>query len=189
MVLALTTPVYLLVIALHAPVRLSKRHMKILILLLKLGHVGTLINLTHETYIFANTIIGHVGAHFMHVSTKAAGLGDSARLETSRMTPSGMCNVQCLQFFYFHSGNHTDQLNIWLREFNGKSDQTGTNRLVKQITGNLEAAAFGTLCSVLSSETEQLQECCFFRQENKSLEDRTCSSECHQTVPGGVRGA
>ncbi|XP_075907118.1 meprin A subunit beta-like [Nelusetta ayraudi] len=79
---------------------------------------------------------GHVGAHFMHVSTVAAGLGDSAWLETPRMMPSGMCHVQCLQFYFFHSGNQTDQLNIWLREFESESDHTGANRLVKQITGN-----------------------------------------------------
>lgn len=167
----------------------KKRSMKIMILLLKLRHVGALNNLTHKTHIFDNTTPGRVGAHFMHASTKAAGLGDSARLETSRMMPSGMCNVQCLQFYYFHSGNHADQLNIWLREFRSESDQTGTNRLVKQITGNMETAAFGTTCSVLSRNIEQSQKCCSYRHENKSLADCTRSSECHQTVPGGVRGA
>lgn len=79
---------------------------------------------------------GHVGAHFMHARTVAAGLGDSAWLETPRMMPSGMCHVQCLQFYFFHSGNQMDQLNIWLREFESESDHTGSNRLVKQITGS-----------------------------------------------------
>lgn len=78
---------------------------------------------------------GQVGAHFMHASTVAAGLGDSAWLETPRMMPSGMCHVQCLQFYYFHSGNQSDQLNIWLREFKNEADLIGTNRFVKQITG------------------------------------------------------
>lgn len=160
-----------------------------MILLLKIRHVGILNNLTHKTHIFDNTFLGHVGAHFMHACTKAAELGDSAWLETPRMMPSGMCNVQCLQFYFFHSGNHTDQLNIWLREFKSKSDQTGTNRLVKQITGNLETAAFGMICSVLSGNIVQSQKCFFFRQENESLADCTCSSECHQTLPGGIRGA
>lgn len=111
--------------------------------------------LTHKTHIFGNTILGHVGAHFMHVSTAAAGLGDSAWLETPRMMPSGTCHVQCLQFYFFHSGNPTDQLNIWLREFQSESDLTGTNRLVKQITGNFgnNCISHHLLCNVKQYDT------------------------------------
>lgn len=71
----------------------------------------------------------------MHASTATSREGDSAWLETARTTPSGKCQVQCLQFYYYHSGNQMDQLDIWLREF---QDCTGTVRLVKQITGHLK---------------------------------------------------
>lgn len=88
------------------------------------------------THTLGNKIPG-VG-HFMHASTATGREGDSAWLETARMTPSGNCQVQCLQFYYYHSGNQTDQLNIWLREFQDESDRTGTDRLVRQITGHLK---------------------------------------------------
>uniref|UniRef100_A0A3B1JX39 Metalloendopeptidase n=1 Tax=Astyanax mexicanus TaxID=7994 RepID=A0A3B1JX39_ASTMX len=61
---------------------------------------------------------------FMHFSTKTGQPGDSGRLESREMTPRRSCNVQCLEFFYYHSGNETDQLNIWIRE------------LMDQITGS-----------------------------------------------------
>ncbi|XP_030641231.1 meprin A subunit beta-like [Chanos chanos] len=72
---------------------------------------------------------------FMHVSTVNGQEGDTARLETRKMTPSRDCKVQCLQFFYYHSGNDSDQLNIWIREFDSEADTHGTHRLVGQITG------------------------------------------------------
>ncbi|XP_037836426.1 meprin A subunit beta isoform X2 [Kryptolebias marmoratus] len=72
--------------------------------------------------------------YFMHAST--SGLeGDSARLETQIMSPIRECNVQCLQFYYFHSGNDSHELNIWIREFEDEQDTTGTLRLMDQITG------------------------------------------------------
>lgn len=81
---------------------------------------------------------GHHGrdeGYFMHVSTASGKVGDSARLETHRMRANGKCNTQCLQFYYYHSGNESDQLNIWIREFLGEWDVTGTLRLIGQITG------------------------------------------------------
>lgn len=95
-----------------------------------------------KTQIFDNLILDHVGADFMHASLESAELGESDWLETSVLMPSGTCNVQCLQFYYFHSGNNTDQLDIWLREFQSESDETGTTRLVKQITGHSQAPPF-----------------------------------------------
>lgn len=86
------------------------------------------------THTFGNKIPGL--GHFMHASTATGREGDSAWLETAKMTPSGKCQVQCLQFYYYHSGNQTGQLNIWLREF--RDWNTGTDRLVKQITGHLK---------------------------------------------------
>ncbi|XP_041797517.1 meprin A subunit beta-like [Chelmon rostratus] len=72
---------------------------------------------------------------FMHASTASGKEGDSARLETHRMSPKRECHVQCLQFYYYHSGSESDQLNIWLREFDHELDPTGKVRLVGQITG------------------------------------------------------
>lgn len=73
--------------------------------------------------------------YFMHVSTASGQEGDSARLETKRMRLNRECHIQCLQFYYFHSGNSSDVLNIWLREFYDETDLTGQRRLVGQITG------------------------------------------------------
>ncbi|XP_072317420.1 meprin A subunit beta-like [Eucyclogobius newberryi] len=76
-----------------------------------------------------------IPSSFMHASTVFGLEGESAWLETSRMTPSRSCHVQCLQFYYFHSGHESDQLNIWIREFHDENDM-GHSRLVGQITGN-----------------------------------------------------
>ena len=79
--------------------------------------------------------IGH--GFFMHFSTITGEEWDSARLTTRRMTPGRTCQVQCLQFYYYYSGNETDQLNIWMREFDSEEDTEGTIRLMGQITGNV----------------------------------------------------
>ncbi|XP_030641225.1 meprin A subunit beta-like [Chanos chanos] len=77
----------------------------------------------------------HAG-FFMHSSTVNGQEGDTAKLQTRTMTPSRDCKVQCLQFFYYHSGNDSDQLNIWIREFDSEADLNGTRRLMGQITGS-----------------------------------------------------
>uniref|UniRef100_A0A3P9IXZ9 Metalloendopeptidase n=1 Tax=Oryzias latipes TaxID=8090 RepID=A0A3P9IXZ9_ORYLA len=59
---------------------------------------------------------GEVG-YFMHVSTATGQEGDTAQLETQRMTPQRDCHIQCLQFYYYNSGNESDTLNIWIRDF------------------------------------------------------------------------
>ncbi|XP_037532507.1 meprin A subunit beta-like [Nematolebias whitei] len=74
--------------------------------------------------------------YFIHASTALGQEGDSSQLNTQRMSPKRGCNVQCLQFYYFHSGNESDQLNIWIREFQNDQDTTGMLRLVGQITGS-----------------------------------------------------
>uniref|UniRef100_A0A3B5PTX0 Metalloendopeptidase n=1 Tax=Xiphophorus maculatus TaxID=8083 RepID=A0A3B5PTX0_XIPMA len=91
-------------------------------------------------------IVGHFSDHtslangngdqgfFMHVSTASGQEGQSARLETKIMHPSRRCNIQCLQFYYYHSGNKADELNIWIREFD-KQDSKGTLRLMEKISG------------------------------------------------------
>ncbi|XP_016301247.1 meprin A subunit beta-like [Sinocyclocheilus anshuiensis] len=71
---------------------------------------------------------------FMHFSTKGRNEGDAARMESKKMTPKRDCKVQCLQFYYYHSGNESDQLNIWIREYQNEADNRGTLRLMDQIT-------------------------------------------------------
>ncbi|XP_041843202.1 meprin A subunit beta-like isoform X2 [Melanotaenia boesemani] len=79
---------------------------------------------------------GQEGGYFMHASTASGQVGDSVRLETNMMSPKRGCNAQCLQFYYYNSGNESDQLNIWIREFQDEQDSTGTLRLVGHITGS-----------------------------------------------------
>ncbi|XP_073340744.1 meprin A subunit beta-like [Pagrus major] len=79
-------------------------------------------------------------SYFMHASTKLGQEGDSAWLETKRMSPTRKCHVQCLQFYFYHSGSESDQLNIWIREFRDKRDSQGNLRLMDQITGELTNA-------------------------------------------------
>lgn len=73
--------------------------------------------------------------YFMHASTASGQEGDSAWLETKRMSPTRDCHVQCLQFYYYHNGSESDTLNIWIREFQDEQDSTGTLHLMGQITG------------------------------------------------------
>lgn len=77
----------------------------------------------------------HSPGYFMHVSTSSGQEGDSAWLETHKMSPIRKCHAQCLQFFYYHSGSESDQLNIWIREFQDERDSIGNLRLMDQITG------------------------------------------------------
>ncbi|XP_042345185.1 meprin A subunit beta-like [Plectropomus leopardus] len=91
----------------------------------------------HTTLPNGNGDHGHGAAYFMHASTAKGKEGDSARLETHTMTPNRDCHVQCLQFYYYNSGSPTDQLNIWIREFQDEWDAKGTRRLMAQITGYL----------------------------------------------------
>lgn len=97
------------------------------------------------TRTFGNKIPGF--GHFMHASTATGTEGETAWLKTAMLTPSGKCHVQCLQFYYYHSGNQTDQLNIRLREFHDGPDGPWTERLVRQITGHLKifTCAFSAL--------------------------------------------
>ncbi|XP_028326875.1 meprin A subunit beta-like [Gouania willdenowi] len=72
---------------------------------------------------------------FMHASTALGDEGDSAWLETTTLTPTRKCHIQCLQFYYYNSGSQTDQLNIWIREFTDGDDSTETLHLMDSITG------------------------------------------------------
>ncbi|XP_050959629.1 meprin A subunit beta-like isoform X1 [Labeo rohita] len=72
---------------------------------------------------------------FMHFSTEGRNKGDTARIESKIMSPKRDCKVQCLQFYYYHSGHESDQLNIWIREYQNEADSRGTLRIMDQITG------------------------------------------------------
>ncbi|KAK5921867.1 hypothetical protein CgunFtcFv8_019188 [Champsocephalus gunnari] len=78
---------------------------------------------------------GKDAGYFMHVNTASGEEGDSAWLETHKMSLNREHHVQCLQFYYYHSGKMSDHLNIWIREFQDKLDLKGTLRLMGQITG------------------------------------------------------
>ncbi|XP_077383203.1 meprin A subunit beta-like [Festucalex cinctus] len=75
------------------------------------------------------------GGYFMHANITSGQEGDSAFLETPLMSPSRECHVQCLQFYYYHTGVPSDRLNIWIRDFTHDEDSMGHRRLVGQITG------------------------------------------------------
>ncbi|KAK2892384.1 hypothetical protein Q8A67_012372 [Cirrhinus molitorella] len=88
------------------------------------------INVTDHTYL-GKEVNGT--SFFMHFSTEGRMEGDTARMESKTMTPTRDCKVQCLQFYYYHSGNESDQLNIWIREHQNEADSRGTLRLMDQI--------------------------------------------------------
>ncbi|CAG6014859.1 unnamed protein product, partial [Menidia menidia] len=98
---------------------------------------------------------GQEGGHFIHVSTASGQEGDSARLETQVMSPKRGCPVQCLQFYYYNSGNRSDVLNIWIREFQDEQDSSGTLRLMGQITG--ETTSHWKLQHVSLNATKRFQ--------------------------------
>ncbi|XP_022529958.2 meprin A subunit beta [Astyanax mexicanus] len=76
-----------------------------------------------------------VPGYFAHYSTMYESEGASAVLQSKEMTRRRACNIQCLEFFYYHSGAQTDQLNIWIREYVNNTDVIGTVRHMNQITG------------------------------------------------------
>ncbi|CAL9705171.1 unnamed protein product [Knipowitschia caucasica] len=90
---------------------------------------------TDHTNLLSDSLSDMAPSSFMHASTGFGREGESAWLETGRMTLRRSCHAQCLQFYYFHSGNESDQLNIWIREFDDEDDLTGHSKMVGQITG------------------------------------------------------
>ncbi|XP_073488925.1 meprin A subunit beta-like [Aquarana catesbeiana] len=53
--------------------------------------------------------------YFMHLNTSTLNTGDTALLESRLFYPKR--GFQCLEFFYFHNGDVSDSLNIWIREY------------------------------------------------------------------------
>uniref|UniRef100_A0A3Q3JWK5 Metalloendopeptidase n=1 Tax=Monopterus albus TaxID=43700 RepID=A0A3Q3JWK5_MONAL len=73
------------------------------------------------------------GGFFMHCSTASGKEGDGTKMQSRKMNPKRQ--LQCLQFFCFHSGSDQDQLNIWIREYDGDSKET--TYLMGQIIGGV----------------------------------------------------
>ncbi|KAL3980478.1 zinc finger protein ZFPM2 [Sarotherodon galilaeus] len=112
-------------------------------------------NSDHTNLPSGNGNQGQDTGYFMYASTVSGQEGDSAWLETKRMSPQRKCHVQCLQFYYYHSGSETDKLNIWIREFQDNWDSTGTLYLMGQITG--PPTSHWTLHHVPLNATKQFQ--------------------------------
>uniref|UniRef100_A0A3B4GDV0 Metalloendopeptidase n=1 Tax=Pundamilia nyererei TaxID=303518 RepID=A0A3B4GDV0_9CICH len=76
------------------------------------------LNLLYKCSNFRNTLglLVKDAGYFMYASTERGQEGDSAWLETKRMSPQRECHVQCLQFYYYNNGSQTDKLNIWIRD-------------------------------------------------------------------------
>uniref|UniRef100_A0A8C6KPN4 Metalloendopeptidase n=1 Tax=Nothobranchius furzeri TaxID=105023 RepID=A0A8C6KPN4_NOTFU len=72
--------------------------------------------------------------YFIHVNTSGQE-EDPGVLMTQIMRPKRECKVQCLQFYYYYTGNESDSLNIGIREFEDEQNTTGTFRLMGHITG------------------------------------------------------
>ncbi|KAI2655271.1 Meprin A subunit beta [Labeo rohita] len=90
-------------------------------------------------------------------SALRGGIKGDARMESKTMTPKRDCKVQCLQFYYYHSGHESDQLNIWIREYQNETDSKGTLRLMDQITARKGAGNSSggfSLDDINISETE-----------------------------------
>ncbi|KAF3839351.1 hypothetical protein F7725_018068 [Dissostichus mawsoni] len=111
---------------------------------------------------------GEDAGYFMHVSTASGEEGDSAWLETHRMSLNREHHVQCPQFYYYHSGNMSDHLNIWIREFQDELDLKGTLRLMGQITG--EPTKHWKLHHVSLNSTKHFQVGLRFVKEQEALE-------------------
>uniref|UniRef100_A0A8C9R6Y3 Meprin A subunit n=1 Tax=Scleropages formosus TaxID=113540 RepID=A0A8C9R6Y3_SCLFO len=67
---------------------------------------------------------------FMHFSTAHGAAGDKGVLESRLLHPRR--SYQCLQFFSYHSGSPTDQLNIRVREYD-QEHPNGTLRFIRRI--------------------------------------------------------
>ncbi|XP_069816167.1 meprin A subunit beta-like isoform X2 [Dendropsophus ebraccatus] len=70
--------------------------------------------------------------YFMHFNTSTGKPGDDAMLESRLFYP--VRSYQCLEFFYYHSGNENDTLNIWIKEYTN-SHPNGFWHLKDTITG------------------------------------------------------
>ncbi|NWW12173.1 MEP1B protein, partial [Oreocharis arfaki] len=73
--------------------------------------------------------------YFMHFNTSAGREGSTAVLESRILYPKR--GFQCLQFYLYNSGNESDQLNVWVREYTS-ANPNGTLRFIEEIKGSPE---------------------------------------------------
>ncbi|CAI9605019.1 unnamed protein product [Staurois parvus] len=81
-----------------------------------------------------HTFLGKLSdtGYFMHFSTSTGNTGSNAILESRLFYPKRA--YQCLEFFYYHSGSESDQLQIWIKEYTtGKPN--GVLKLVDSVSG------------------------------------------------------
>ncbi|XP_075070515.1 meprin A subunit beta [Mixophyes fleayi] len=69
---------------------------------------------------------------FMHFSTRTLNTGNTALLESRLFYPKR--GYQCLEFFYYHNGHESDQLNILIREYT-ETFPNGTLRSIETVKG------------------------------------------------------
>ncbi|XP_068094468.1 meprin A subunit beta-like [Hyperolius riggenbachi] len=70
--------------------------------------------------------------YFMHFNTSTVSTGNEAILESRLFYPKK--GYQCLEFFYYHSGSDSDQLNIWIKEYTAVSPN-GILKLMDTVSG------------------------------------------------------
>lgn len=68
----------------------------------------------------------------MHFSTSMGSFGSFATLESRLFYPKRA--YQCLEFFYYHSGSESDQLQIWINEYT-PDYPNGILKLVDSVSG------------------------------------------------------
>ncbi|NXC14741.1 MEP1B protein, partial [Corythaeola cristata] len=71
--------------------------------------------------------------YFMHFNTSSGAEGSTAILESRILYPKR--GFQCLQFYFYNSGNESDQLYVWVKEYTS-DDSNGTLRLIEEIEGS-----------------------------------------------------
>ncbi|NXR12803.1 MEP1B protein, partial [Semnornis frantzii] len=71
--------------------------------------------------------------YFMHFSTSAGAVGNTAALESRILYPKR--GFQCLQFYFYNSGHDSDRLYVWVREYTS-AHPNGTLRLIEEIKGS-----------------------------------------------------
>ncbi|XP_066186544.1 meprin A subunit beta [Sylvia atricapilla] len=73
--------------------------------------------------------------YFMHFDTSVGSEGSTAFLESRILYPKR--GFQCLQFYLYNSGNESDQLNVWVKEYTS-ANPNGTLRFIEEIKGSPE---------------------------------------------------
>nr|XP_033789734.1 meprin A subunit beta [Geotrypetes seraphini] len=71
--------------------------------------------------------------YFMHFSTRTGIAGKKARLESRILYPKR--GFQCLQFYYYHNGNASDELNIGFKVYS-QTTSNGSLRFVDTVQGD-----------------------------------------------------